>query len=586
MTTYLKGIKINIDKKTAYTNSNGVAIINKVSIGLQRLNITKSGYMPISTQMNIPNEVEKTLSLTTINNSYQINVEPSTAQINLKRTGVDGKIYEAQYIGHTPVINGSFGDFVEYEIVNQNYDTIVGSFYLRNPQQNGSNSKSFEMSLSKGTLNLYVRDIDGNGVSGATVNINNKTYLTDINGLVSIANLIYGSYQFSVTGENLRPYSSVVQVESSINNDYITVTEVNAYAFKTFDDSISEGDDVIINNGMATSNLKMSAYLTTDNTMINDLSLTGVVSQVNGDVITLEQQPSNNAQINVISDQDDCNIEFNNDNEIKSVEINVIAKDLYLAFTQSDKTIYFKNNTLPFIPSDNTFESKSYTYYTYENNLMVSHSATTSSVTVGTNTYDGTILKLNTSDSFSDGNWNRDNSKDIEIDDENTNIETSTYLTTPNPIIPTDSYFKFAPAKLNKQQWDTTLLIGGQEKSFINYQEFTVKSNQLIEIYYKKHNSNNMVDATGKQFYISQDKIYRKLNYIITSNVSGSTIKFTVNGIKFEYLGSTANIDLYEGDTVNWEVSAEGYTTQSGSYTVASYPTISSYTNTVTLVQA
>ena len=344
--------------------------------------------------------------------------------------------------------------------------------------------------------------------------------------------------------------------------------------------------NVIINAGMATSDYKWSAYLTSNNSMINDLSLNATVKSITDGVIEIEGEPSNNADITVTASQDNSVIEFNNDNEIDDVTINVTAVDNYIAFTQNSKTMYFKNNTLPFISSENAFASKSYTYYTYENNVMVSHSATTSSVTVGTNSYDGTTLKLDTTDSFSNGTWTKDQTKDIEIDDNSAIITTNTYLTTPQAIIPRSNYFRFAVGKLNTSQWETKLIIGGQVKNFINYQEFVVTSNQKIEIYQTKKGSTDLVDSYGQYFYISNDRIFKKLKYIVTSNVAGSTFKFTVNGAEFTYEGSSANIEVYEGQTISWQVSAEGYTTQTGTYTVASYPTISSYTNTVTLVQA
>ena len=63
---------------------------------------------------------------------------------------------------------------------------------------------------------------------------------------------------------------------------------------------------------------------------------------------------------------------------------------------------------------------------------------------------------------------------------------------------------------------------------------------------------------------------------MVNSVITSSTFKFTVNGAEFTYEGSSADIEVYEGQTISWQVSAEGYTTQTGTYTVASYPTISS----------
>ena len=430
-----------------------------------------------------------------------------------------------------------------------------------------------------------IKDGENQAIAGATINFNDETKLTDNNGQASFQQVPNGTYIFSIIAEGYETITGTIFIDSADFEQPVTLhlMPVECYAV----DNIEINDAVKVNAGVGDSETDYNVYAA--NTAItNILTLDGLArSTTSAGEIASVRITTKDAQITVEANEDDCDIKFNNDNEINEVNINVVAKDLYLAFIQSDKIIYFKNNTLPFIPIENvTFENKSYTYYTYDNNSMIEHTATTSSVTVGANTYDGTILNINTSDNFSNGIWTRNVIQDIQLDDNTAVITTNGYLTTPNPIIPTDTYFKFLPAKLNSEQWDTTLIIGGQEKKFINYQEFTVKANQLIEIYYKKHNSSELIDTTGKYFYISNDKMYKKLNYITTTNVATSTIKFNINGVEFSTIGSTANIDLYEGDTVNWEVSAEGYTTQSGSYTVASYPTISSYINEVVLVQA
>ena len=145
----------------------------------------------------------------------------------------------------------------------------------------------------------------------------------------------------------------------------------------------------------------------------NELSFLGVAldNGVVGDIVNVNTVlPS--SQITIEVDEDNAVIDFNNNNEINQVNINVVAKDIYLAFTQSSKVMYFKNSTLPFIPSTNTFESKSYTYYTYENNAMVEHTATTSSSTTDVNIYDGTTLIIDTTDPFSNGTWTKDSIQD------------------------------------------------------------------------------------------------------------------------------------------------------------------------------
>lgn len=224
MSNYLKDIKIHIDNRIISTDINGQAFINKVPKGIQNFSIIKDGYLPINSNINVPLELTKDYRVQIVNNSYQITATPDTAIINLKRTTINGEIFQMQYIGQTPIINGSFGDKVEYTIEKQNYDTITGSFYLNNPAQNGSNTKNIIMTLSKGTLNIVVQDINGTGVAGVNVIINNQTLVTDENGYAVLENVFYGSYQYTVTGDKIvSSYSSVAQLDSSENTVYATV---------------------------------------------------------------------------------------------------------------------------------------------------------------------------------------------------------------------------------------------------------------------------------------------------------------------------------------------------------------------------
>ena len=441
-----------------------------------------------------------------------------------------------------------------------------------------------EIILQPTTITFTCTDEENNPVAGVTVTFGTDSQTTDVNGQASFSGILDGNYNYTITSVLYDDIEgTVVVARSSQNKPIVLISSViTCYAIE----AVEANANIKANRGVGDSDADYDIYAE-DTATTNELTLDGlaVTSAESGQPVEAVVN-ENDAEISVIANEDDAEIAFNNDNTLNQVTINVVAKDIYIAFTQSDKTMYFKNDTRPFVASENTFESKSYTYYTYENNAMVSHSATTSSVTVGTNSYDGTTLKIDTTDTFSNGTWTKDSTKNIEIDDGNATITTSGYLTTPQPIIPRSTYFRFALGKLNPNQWETKLLIGGQEKKFINYQEFTVQANQLIEIYQTKKGSTNLVDSYGQYFYISNDRIFKKLKYIVTSNVAGSTFKFTVNGTEFTYEGSSANIEVYEGQTISWSVSAEGYTTQTGTYTVANYPTIDSYTNTVTLVQA
>lgn len=435
------------------------------------------------------------------------------------------------------------------------------------------------------TITFTIKDDQNQALVGATVNFNNESKQTDSNGQVVFSQVGIGTKPYTVIMLGYTTLEGTVTVE--YENETINIVMTSALIVGKSEGTYAAGDTVWINAGMGLNNYDWTGYAL-DSTTTNSLTITGEVASVETDSLKLTSTPSpDGADITINVDQDEAEIEFNNDDEIDQVNINVIALDKYLAFTKGDDTMYFKNNILPFIASENTFESKSYTYYTYESNVMVSHSATTSSVTSGgANRYDGITLNIDTSDIFSNGIWTRDNNEDLEIDNGDATITTSSYLTDVNPIIPRTDNFVFSCAKLNPAQWDTKLIIGGQVKQFIDNQEFYVKANQLIEIYSTKHNSDKMIDTYNKYFYISNDKHYKKVNFIISSSETNTTFKFIINGVEFVYTGNTANIDCYEGETINWELSKPGFITQTGSYTVPSYPTIKTYdAGTKTLVE-
>lgn len=438
-------------------------------------------------------------------------------------------------------------------------------------------------------ITFIVKNSSNNPINAATISIGDFVLSTDSEGVARATNIPNGLYTYTISADMYETKTGTINIynNSSTVNETLLLIPIDAYA----EESIVLNNPVKLNMGVGNSNTDYNVYAS--NTVItNELTLDAVAASTTeaGEIAQVELANPNNMDITVQAlDENnaliDADIEFNNSNEIDEVNFIIEAKDIYIAFTKGSDIMYFKNTTLPFISSENTFESKSYTYYTYENNIMIAHTATTSSISIGANTYNGITLNIDTSDSFSNGIWTRDNNEDLEVDNDDATITTSSYLTDINPIIPRTDNFIFSCAKLNPEQWDTKLIIGGQVKQFIDNQEFYVKANQLIEIYATKYNSTDMKDTYNKYFYISNDKHYKKVNFIISSNEENTTFKFIINGVEFVYIGSTANIDCYEGETITWELSKTGFITQTGSYTVPSYPTIKTYdAGTKTLV--
>ena len=218
---------------------------------------------------------------------------------------------------------------------------------------------------------------------------------------------------------------------------------------------------------------------------------------------------------------------------------------------------------------------------------MTEHTASTQSSSSGNSTYDGTILTIHSATLSVDGVWTRDTADDevIATEYDGATITTSGYLTTPNPVIPTTNYWKFAIEK--SSDWYLMLVIGGKFNNLANLQEIVVPNNTVVDIYATKKNETPAIfkSTYTNRLTITNDRIYRKVNFVLqVTNEGGANITLTVNGINFTNSGSQQKLDVYAGQTVTWSVEKEGFTTQTGTYTVADYPTIKENIQSVTLV--
>ena len=394
---YLKDIQINIDNRVINTDTDGVAYVHKLPAGNKSYTITKGGYVPVSSSINIPTELEKTATLQIVNNTYEINAYPQTAQITVTATFLDGTQQTTQYTGSTGVIETSYGTFIEYSITCDKYNSVSGSFYCRNSQQNGDNQKNITLVRSRATLNINVADANNMALSNIAVNINNNVYISDENGNITIDNILYGTYQYTIPAtEQTFATSGEIVVDSPSVQVYLELQgQGRAYMVNT----LTAGDNIMLNCGMATSNEVWSGYTvdTTNSVIYNELTLFSTVSSVDGQIALLPEIPTNNANVKIVADVDDAEISFNNNNDVNTVQINADMKEThkYLAFVKTDNSvIYFKDREYPFVASENTYPSTSFTYYTYENETMSEHTATTQSSTSGDTTYDGQTLTI------------------------------------------------------------------------------------------------------------------------------------------------------------------------------------------------
>jgi hypothetical protein len=464
------------------------------------------------------------------------------------------------------------------------YATNTSSKAVENPFETA------DVEMNPITLTFTVTDVEDNAIEGAVITLGDYTTTTNINGQVIISGILDGVYNYIITKATFTNATGIISINRQNLNEPVVM--VSALIVGKASGSFSVGDTVKLNAGMGENNYDFTAYHS-DTTQTNDLTVDGEVAEVKTDSIVLTEEPQiENAEITIEVEQDNADIQFNNSNDICTVNIvaNAIDVNNYLAFKKTDNSIiYFKDNTLPFVPSENTYPSISFTYYTYEDNVMTSHTGTTQSAVSGDTTYDGTTLVIHSDILLLDGTWTRDISDDInnvETEYNDATITTSSYLTTPEAVIPRQNYWRFAMEKLNPQQWKIMTVLGGSFITLANLQEIVVPNNTQVDMYLTKADEENpkmFVNTYKRTFTITNDKIFKKVKFYISTNVNAN-ITLKVNLCEFNYNNTKlAELDVYEGDTVSWTVSAEGYTTQTGSFAVPSYPLIKEKIQEVTL---
>lgn len=446
------------------------------------------------------------------------------------------------------------------------------------------------LTLQPVTLTFTVKDVENNVIVGATITVGNYTATTNDNGQAVISGILDGTYTYIITKATFTNATGTISINRQNVNQPVIMT--SALIVGKSSGSYSVGDTVKLNAGTGDNNYDFTAY-PSDTAQTNDLTIEGEVAEVKTDTLVLTSEPTlDNADISVVADQDNADIQFNNSNDICTVNIVADMKEThnYLAFKRTDNAIiYFKDRTYPFVPSDNNTNETSFTYYTFSNGVMTEHTATTQSSSSGNSTYDGTTLTIHSATVAVDGVWTRDTADDEVIATEYNGaiITTSGYLTTPQPIIPTTNYWRFAIEKSN--DWDLMLVVGGAFTNLANLQEIVVPNNTIVDIYATKKNETPAIfkSTYTNRLTITNDRIYRKVNFVLqVTNEGGANTTLTVNGISFTGSGSQLKLDVYAGQTVSYKVEKEGFTTQTGTYTIPDYPTIKEKIQSITLVSA
>lgn len=441
-----------------------------------------------------------------------------------------------------------------------------------------------EVELQPLVITFTVRDDEENLLQGASITFNSETKTTDANGQASFVQVGAGSKAYTVTKEGFATETGSINV--GYINEQLSVTVNNVLSVGKTAGTFSVGDTVKLNEGMGLNNYEYTAY-PSDTTTANDLTIEGEVAEVKQNSLKLTAEPAPAmGEITVVADEDNCDISFNNEKDIKEITINASAQRnvVYNCFKNGAETIYFLNGC-PFVPRLNTdgtpysYNGLSFTYYTKDNNEMVSHSFTTDSSGDNICGYneDGKIEFSAYSSGASLENMVRSANDDISVDDGILpTITSESYLNTIDGHIPTDGFYRVTLTKLNDGNWESELLVNNGKVNFVQGQQVYLKTaNNKLDFLLKKVGGSDVytktVTVSATNYTVRKQTV--KVAIANEFTTEQPTIKLTVGGISFVATGVGAiskTLQAYQGDVLSYEVSCEGYTKQTGTWTIPS----------------
>ena len=441
-----------------------------------------------------------------------------------------------------------------------------------------------EVELQPLVITFTVRDDEENLLQGASITFNSETKTTDANGQASFAQVGVGSKAYSITKDNYSTATGTINV--AYENEQLSVTIANSLNVGKSTGTYSVGDTVKLNEGMGMNDYEYTAY-PSGTTSTNDLTIEGEVAEVKDNVIKLTAKPSpTTGNISVVADEDNCDISFNNEKDIKEITINASAQRnvVYNCFKNGAETIYFLNGC-PFVPRLNTdgtpysYNGLSFTYYTKGNNEMVSHSFTTDSS--GNNicgySENGEVKFSAYSSGASLENMVRSANDDISVDDGILpTITSESYLNTIDGHIPTDGFYLVTMTKLS-DDWKVDLFVNNGKVNFVQGQQFYLPTSaNKITLALQKAGDDSKTYTRDITVTATNTTIRKQSVKVAIANAFTTeqpTIKMTVGGIDFVATGAGAInkvLEAYQGDVVSYEVTCEGYTKQTGTWTIPS----------------
>lgn len=441
-----------------------------------------------------------------------------------------------------------------------------------------------EVELQPLVITFTVRDDEENLLQGASITFNSETKTTDANGQASFVQVGAGSKAYTVTKDGFATETGSINV--AYENEQLSVTIANSLNVGKSTGTYSVGDTVKLNAGMGMNNYEYTAY-PSGTTSTNDLTIEGEVAEVKENSLKLTAEPAPAmGEITVVANEDNCDISFNNEKDIRAITINASAQKniTYNCYKNDNQKIYFKEGCplIPRLNNDGTpysYNSLTFTYYTYEEGEFVSHSFTTNSSGNNICGYneDGKIEFSAYSSGESLENMVRSANDDISVDDGILpTITTESYLNTIDGHIPTEGFYRVTLTKLNDGNWESELLVNNGKVNFVQGQQVYLKTaNNKLDFLLKKTGGNEVytksITVSTTNFTVRKQTVKVAISNEFTTEQP--TIKLTVGGISFVATGVGAinkTLQVYQGDVLSYEVSCEGYTTQTGTWTIPS----------------
>jgi len=457
------------------------------------------------------------------------------------------------------------------------YISNISSVLIENPIEFA------DIIMNPVTLTFTVTNSINNPIKDAQVTVGTYSAKTNNEGIAVISTIVDGTYQYTISKEMFETmYGTVIINRASAAEPVVMLTApINCYAV----DAVTMDDTVKVNAGMGSADVDYNVYAA-NTSITNVLTLDGLArsSASIGETAEVRVTDYQENVITITTDQENADIQFNNGNDINQATINlnpIIVRQKYLAFTKTDNSvIYFKGSVAPFSAGGNAVNNTQFTYYTYANGVMTSHLATTATATTGNSNYQDNILTIYSQTQVVNGIFTRTPENDVitETPEDLTDatITTSSYLTTPEVVIPRNNYWNFAIEKIDTTQWKMFFIVGGSYLDLPNLRQIVVPNNTLVKIWGFRADKVSSPQVTQYVYYrtftITNDRTFRKIKFFITDpSEQNFDVVITVNNVPFEFTGA-CNIEAYAGDVINWTVSKSGYITQTGSYTVPDYP--------------